>query len=191
MSDETPENNQPNQVTPDILAHIGPDDTVATLGAMAWRRLFAIAVLAILGIILLYTAATEPLSAVARMALLGVGGFAIFGSERLRRVTLNPIRLTRTALYDGEDNVIFYIADVKTIDRGVLAFKPSNGFMLRLGVRQPRGWAPGVWWRFGSFVGVGGVTQSSDAKMMSELIAVMVAQDRAIKEAEATAEKSE
>jgi hypothetical protein len=90
--------------------------------------------------------------------------------------------LTREALYDGEGYVIFYIADVKTIDRGVLAFKPSNGFMLRVTKSQRRGWAPGVWWRFGKFVGVGGVTQSSDAKMMSELIAVLVAQDRAIKE---------
>lgn len=191
MSDESPEKNQPNEVTPDILAHIGPDETVATLGATPGRRLFAIAVLAILGIILLYTAATEPFTPVGRMALIGLGGFAIFGSERLRRVTLNPIRLTPTALYDGEDEVIFYIADVKTLDRGVLAFKPSNGFMVRLTTKQKRGWAPGVWWRLGRFVGVGGVTQSSDAKMMSELIAVMVAQDRAIKQANADAETSD
>ena len=56
------------------------------------------------------------------------------------------------------------------MDRGAFAFKPSNGFMLKLSRKGPFAWEPGIWWRIGRRVGVGGVTPGTPAKVMAEMI---------------------
>ncbi len=37
-------------------------------------------------------------------------------------------------------------------------------------------WRPGLWWRVGRRIGVGGMTPASQTKFMSEIIAAMIAQ---------------
>jgi hypothetical protein len=54
--------------------------------------------------------------------------------------------------------------------------KPSNGFTVVMETKQPRAWAPGLWWRVGRRVGVGGVTGASQTKFMAEQIALRLAQ---------------
>jgi hypothetical protein len=61
------------------------------------------------------------------------------------------------------------------VERGAFAFKPSNGFLVRLDKPLGRGWAPGLWWRLGRLLGVGGVTSASQSKAMAEILSLELA----------------
>ena len=65
------------------------------------------------------------------------------------------------------------------MDRGTFAFKPSNGFLLRTATKQPRLWKPGLYWRMGRRIGVGGITRAAEAKLMADVIAVRLAERQA------------
>ena len=41
--------------------------------------------------------------------------------------------------------------------------------MVKLSRRMTAGWAPGVWWRFGRRLGVGGSVSGFEAKAMAEM----------------------
>ncbi|MEO0931422.1 MAG: hypothetical protein AAFY14_12360, partial [Pseudomonadota bacterium] len=92
-------------------------------------------------------------------------------AERLRRATLLRIELTATDIRDSSGMVLATMDDIIGVDRGIFAFKPSNGFTLVMKNKKPRSWAPGLWWRLGRRVGVGGVTSAGQAKFMAEQIA--------------------
>jgi hypothetical protein len=46
--------------------------------------------------------------------------------------------------------------------------------MIRLKTPASRVWAPGLWWRFGKRVGVGGVTPAGQGKAMADVIAARI-----------------
>ena len=79
--------------------------------------------------------------------------------------------LTDTDLRDSDGVVLARLDQIIRVDRGAMAMKPANGFTLVLDARQPFGWAPGMWWRLGRRVGVGGVAVAHQAKFMAEVIA--------------------
>lgn len=62
--------------------------------------------------------------------------------------------------------------DIQEIERGMFALKPSNGFVVRLKTKAAPAWAPGLWWRTGRRLGVGGVTSAGAAKAMADLLAL-------------------
>ena len=95
----------------------------------------------------------------------------------MRRATSNAIELTATILRDSDGTVIARIEDIEHIDRGVFAFKPSNGFLLRTkaGTGGTREWRPGLWWRMGRRIGIGGMTPGRQTKYMAEAIATIIA----------------
>ena len=92
----------------------------------------------------------------------------------MRRATSSSIELRRDGLYDQDGTLIARIDNIKRMDRGILAFKPSNGFILLLTEPMPRAWRPGLWWRFGRRVGVGGVTSAGMTKGMSEILSTLM-----------------
>ncbi|MBL4559156.1 MAG: hypothetical protein JKP98_25190 [Rhodobacteraceae bacterium] len=67
------------------------------------------------------------------------------------------------------------IAEIERVDRGALAFKPSGGFVLHLAAPGTAGWAPGLWWRVGRRLGVGGATNPMEGRAMADIIAVRIA----------------
>jgi len=99
-------------------------------------------------------------------------------AEKMRRDTAVHLELTEDELRDSRGRLLARIADIKGIERGTFAFKPSSGFLLRLNAPADRAWAPGLWWRFGRSVGVGGVTGSREGKYMAETIAALLSERR-------------
>lgn len=93
----------------------------------------------------------------------------------MRRVTEHAIELTATELRDSSGECIVMVADIDTLDRGFFAFKPSNGFLIRSRTPGSRVWRPGMWWRFGRRIGIGGVMPAPQTKMMSETLAMLIA----------------
>ncbi len=148
---------------------------LAELKASVPRRIFALLVLVSLGVLLLYLGlATDGMALISRVFLICFGFSALWVAERLRRATGLTITLTEEDMHDSAGRVLAKIDEIKSVSRGTFAFKPSHGFSVRLIQPRPRVWAPGIWWRFGTRIGVGGVTAAPQAKTMSEILTFLV-----------------
>jgi hypothetical protein len=133
--------------------------------------------LGLLGAILLWVALATPPSAPGwSLFLLAFGAVAIFGGWRLWQATAPGLVLTGDGLVDTTGRTIARLDEIVAVERGMLAFKPSNGFLLRLSRPAPRHWSPGLWWRLGRRVGVGGVTGAGETRAMADLIALALAE---------------
>ncbi|KQB97266.1 hypothetical protein AL073_09525 [Loktanella sp. 1ANDIMAR09] len=153
-----------------------PDENgvLAVVEASPARRIFAYGVLFGLGALVVYLTLVHPPAFHWLVFMLVFGVLMLWQAERLRRATHVTIALTETELRDSTGTVLARIDDIRSVDRGVFAFKPSNGFTLVLHSKKPRAWLPGLWWRFGRRVGVGGVTNAGQSKFMAERISMMI-----------------
>jgi len=151
---------------------ISDEIVLATLQATPVRRIFAYGAVFVLGAMLILLAFVQPPAFGWQVFLVALGAGSLVVAERLRRASMLGLVLTEEVLRDTGGTVLAQLSDIRAIDRGALAFKPSNGFVLHLRTPAPRTWAPGLWWRFGKRVGVGGVTPSGPAKFMAEQIAM-------------------
>ncbi|WP_300016250.1 hypothetical protein [uncultured Roseobacter sp.] len=154
-------------------------EVLATVKASAGRRFLGIGLLSVLGVLVIYVAFVTPPSFGWQVFLVALGITALMVADAMRRSTAHVLELTRNELRDSGGVVIADVAEITGIDRGAFAFKPSNGFLLRLENPGTRNWRPGLWWRFGRRVGVGGMTPGRQTKYMAEIIAVMLAEREA------------
>jgi len=150
------------------------DPVLARLAPSAGRRRLAIAVLGGLAVLLIWRGLAVGGPALPRLGLLVSGLATAVVAEALRRATQTALEVTAAGLRDSAGRIIAPLADIVSVDRGMLAFRPSNGFLIRLARPAPRGWAPGLWWRIGRRIGVGGITAPAEAKAMAEALAALV-----------------
>ena len=152
----------------------------ARVAASGPRRVFALVVLAVLGGTLVYVGFVTPPQALGwQVFLIAAGLSALALSVRTWQATEEAVVLREDGLYETGGRQICRVDDIESVDRGLFAFKPSNGFLIRLKTPQPRAWAPGLWWRLGRRVGIGGVTPGAQARMMADLLtARIVERDR-------------
>jgi hypothetical protein len=151
------------------------DEVLVTVEASGLRRIMGVTMLAAIGVILLYVALSTPPSLLWMLFLLAVGLGALWLAVRMWQATLHKIELTEEVLRCTDGAVIAQVADIEAIDRGFFAFKPSNGFLIRTATPGTRVWQPGLWWRAGRRIGIGGVTPGSQSKTMSEILSAMIA----------------
>jgi hypothetical protein len=138
------------------------------------RRLFALGVLYGLGVMVLLLALGPDPNPTARLALVVLGAVILWQGEQMRRSTRVAVVLTGDGLFDSAGRVIARREEIARVDRSVFAFKPSNGFLLHLAAPAPRAWAPGLWWRLGPRVGVGGVVPGAGARVMADRLSLML-----------------
>ena len=152
-------------------------EILATVHASAPRRLFGVTLNIVLGLLLIYIALIKPPAHMGWQAFLVLLGVTVLWlGQKMWYATQRVIELTETELRDSSGEVIAYVDQIVSIDRGMFAFKPSNGFIFKVKTAQPRAWNPGLWWRVGRRVGVGGVTPGSSTKMMADIIAAKLAE---------------
>lgn len=150
-------------------------DVLARVTASQGRRVMGVGALGLLGLLCIWIGfATNP-AAIWQAFVVFLGVFALVMAVRMWRATASSIELTETELRDSDGTRIALVSEIIAMDRGMFAFKPSNGFLLKLSVSHERSWRPGLWWRIGRRVGVGGMTPGSQTKMMAEIIAAMLA----------------
>lgn len=152
------------------------DDIIATTRATLGRRVFGMGSLVILGVLLIYVSFTGRPPLGWQVFLIIVGAGSLWMADHMRKATSGEIQLTETELRDADGTVIARIEDIDGMDRGFFAFKPSNGFLLKTKSPGSRIWRPGLWWRMGRRIGIGGMTPGRETKFMSEIIAVKMAQ---------------
>lgn len=151
------------------------DDIIATISASEGRRYMGVGMLGSVGVLVLYVALSTPPSVGWLLFLLAVGVSTIWLATRMWQATQYTIELTETELRCTDGNVIARIDDIENVDSGFFAFKPSNGFLIKTKTPASRIWRPGLYWRMGRRIGVGGVTPGSQSKGVSEILAAMVA----------------
>lgn len=153
----------------------GPDDKwVYELAASPGRRVFGIGMLVALGALLVWVGAAATPSLPAAAAFWAAGGAALWSAALTKSATSESIRLSPDGLYSSDGALIAELDNVAGVEFGLFAFKPSNGFALRLKRPMRSVWRPGLWWRIGRRVGVGGVTPRAEAKIMAENIAALL-----------------
>ncbi|MEM7076436.1 MAG: hypothetical protein AAGA28_14700 [Pseudomonadota bacterium] len=149
---------------------------LARVQASPGRRVIGVGAVGSLGVLMLFVALTRPPADVAwQVFLLVAGAGSLWMADTMRRATALSIDLTQEGLRCSDGEVIAPLDQIEKVDRGMFTFKPSNGFLLKLNVAGTARWRPGLWWRLGSRVGVGGVTPASQSKAMSEMIMVLKA----------------
>ena len=125
-------------------------EILATVEASSGRRVMGLASLWGLGLLVLYLALTQPNDLAWRALLVVIGLATLWLAERMRRATALYIELTRDELRDSAGRVLCKVDDIVTADRGMFAFKPSNGFLITCRTGAKSVWAPGLWWRSGT-----------------------------------------
>ncbi|WP_377512334.1 hypothetical protein [Octadecabacter sp. R77987] len=148
---------------------------VARVGASPIRRVFAFGVLFGLGALIILIAFVQPPGFALQVMLVTFGAVVLWVAERMRRATMTVIELTSEGLRDSTGVLDIPFDQMERVERGVFAMKPSNGFVLITRDKGPKGWAPGLWWRVGRRIGVGGVTAAGAGKFMAEQIALHLA----------------
>lgn len=153
----------------------GADEVVLEIGASAIRRW--VALLALLGLALLFFRfAIGDVPDLWRLLFVGLGAAILWCGNRLRVATLGGLVLTRSGLETAEGEMLARLDNIDKVERGAFAFKPSNGFLLRLKEADGNGWAPGLWWKFGRRIGVGGTLSNGQSRAMAETIIALQAE---------------
>ncbi len=131
----------------------------------------------LLGALLVWIAMARPPADVGwRLFLLAVGILALWSAIRTWRAGQLSLELTRAALRDSAGTELCRIDEIRRVDRGVFAFKPARGFALLLVRSRRRAWVPGLWWRVGRRIGVGGTTAAAETRLMAEIIDELLAE---------------
>lgn len=152
------------------------DEVLAVMQASTGRRILGVGCLGGLGIMLIWIGLTRSFETLAWQAfLIFLGAVFVWLADALRRATAQRIELTRQGVRSSDGEVIAHIDQIEAMDRGLFAFKPSNGLLLKAKHTAPARWRPGLWWRVGRRIGLGGVTPGHQSKVMSEMIAALLA----------------
>lgn len=152
------------------------DKEIGRIHASAARRTIGVASLGGLGALLLYITLATPPAPGWQAFLIAMGLGALWMAHRTWKATALALILTGEALRDSTGMVLARIDEIERIDRGMFAMKPSNGFALVL--RQPRAhaWRPGLWWRLGRRVAVGGMAAAAQTRPLADVMTAMVAE---------------
>lgn len=149
---------------------------LARLDPSAPRRFIGVAVQLALAATLIGLAISFPRDQMgARIVMLVLGICVTYGSFLTWRATQNGLVLTQDSLSDDSGRVLAKISNIREVSRGAFALKPSHGFSLVLFKGMEFAWVPGIWWRIGTRVGIGGVTPSQPARFMAETLSGLIA----------------
>lgn len=155
-------------------------EILTTVAASAPRRMMGIIVLALLGIVLVYAGVMQPPeNLIWQLLLVAAGGVTIYMADRMRRASVTTLELTCEVLRESGGRVLARLDQIETVNRGMFAFKPSNGFVIITRQPQERHWTPGLWWRIGRRIGVGGVTPPAQTRYMAEMMQTLLAERQA------------
>jgi hypothetical protein len=127
-----------------------------------------------------YVALSSPPELHWLIFLLVVGSGALWQAVRMWQATEYRIELTMEGLRSTDGTIVALMDDIEDVDRSLFAFKPSNGFLIKLKSPGKAAWKPGLWWRRGRQIGVGGVTPVSEGKAMADILKALLSGFRPI-----------
>lgn len=159
-----------------MSTHAPQDDEIRlmVLGPSLPRLWLGVFCCAALGVLLIWIVLAGRPSIGYQVSFIAAGLGALWLADRLRRTGQDRIVLTNRVLRTESGRILARVENVHTVERGPFAFKPPNGFLVRL--KEPaaeKGWAPGLWWQRGRLVGVGGVVSAGQSRAMAEVLTAL------------------
>ncbi|MEM6609343.1 MAG: hypothetical protein AAF689_12250 [Pseudomonadota bacterium] len=152
------------------------DRIIARLTPTPARRATAAIAPGGLGGVILWLAVQQPAQSAPFLGLLLVIALVCLGlAYRAWRATATYLELTPEVLREATGRELCQLADVARVESSLLSWKPAGGFAVHLKTPAGRAWAPGLWWRLGRRVMVGGATNSGEAKAMADLMRIELA----------------
>jgi len=154
-------------------------DVILKIQPSLMRRVFSVIVLALCAFVLISFAITGTAQSVGvKLVLISLGGMFLWQAQAGFRLSNTALILKRDGLFDEYDTLICSLSNIALIDRGWFSFKPSNGFLVRLHQPQSRKWVPGLYWRIGRRLGVGGALSPAQTKTMSDKILLLMQEQK-------------
>lgn len=135
------------------------------------RRAVGAGAVLVSGTLLLGTALWNPPQGVLAQGLVWLLAVALFWSGfRLWRDTEQRVRLVGDRLEESTGELIVTLDQIEEVVRGHFAFRPSNGFSLKLREEVEPRWRMGLWWRAGKRAAFGGAASSAQTKKMADAL---------------------
>lgn len=144
---------------------------LARITVSGGRRVIGVGAMMLLGSMMVYLAIAAPPAHIGWTGfLIGFGVLAIWVSQVMWRATQRDVILTEEGLVDSAGEVMATMDQIERVERGAFTAKPSNGFVVILKEKAPRAWYPGIWWRMGRRLAVGGVTAGSQTRPVADIL---------------------
>lgn len=154
-------------------------DPIMILKPSPVRRIMATGFIVIFGLLCFLAAFLRTIPGAGwTAALLLIGAAALWMAVRLVQATRTWVELHEDGLRDGHGRVLARLDEIDSVSRAAFALKPSNGFVVHLAKPGSRAWAPGLWWRFGRRLGVGGVTPNIQSRTMADTLTALIGEKR-------------
>ncbi len=151
------------------------ENPIAALNVSPARRVFGALIQAALGGLLVVVALSMPEGGLfSRLFLVALGGVFLWQGYAYYKATEAALILTEHGLFESNGETIIALKNIDKVDRGFFAFKPSNGFLIVGKEGMARTWKPGLYWRFGRRIGVGGATSGKAARDFADVIAILL-----------------
>ncbi|MEJ6393956.1 hypothetical protein V8J82_11855 [Gymnodinialimonas sp. 2305UL16-5] len=152
-----------------------PNEVLARIHPNPARRVVAVGMIAFLGALLLTIAVARPPELFSWMLfLVFFGAGCLWLAYGMWQATGRVIELTRSELREVGGRILCTLDNVARVDRGMFAFKPAGGFLVRLKEAPGRVVAPGAWWRLGRTLALGGVTARREGKEVADLMIILL-----------------
>ncbi|MCC6006906.1 MAG: hypothetical protein JJU40_04445 [Rhodobacteraceae bacterium] len=145
---------------------------VAMSGA---RRIFVTGTLALVAATMVNAGLLrEGMDVLSRVVFGATAVLAALIGWRVWTATAMALELREDGLWQEDGPRIAALEDITNITRGLAIMRPANGFALTLREPGPFTWVPGLWWRMGRRVGVGGMTPKLQTRMIGEALEAMI-----------------
>lgn len=141
--------------------------------ARRWLGVISLGLPAVLvGIVILQGAITSPQSLIIVLLIAAAFGWSAY---RMWNVPIAGIEFDGSELRTQDGVVIAKLQDIVSVQTGIFALRPSNGFMMVMKDSERVPTRPGIYWRQGRHIGVGGLLQAAEAKAIGRALQFAVA----------------
>lgn len=155
----------------------GAGDVILKIHPSQARRVISVGAMAAVALLLWGTAFGASEVGVVWPAILVTLGIGMLALARLFWLATSvSIELTSTELRISDGEVLAEVAEIERVDKSAFAFKPSNGLLVVMQQPGPRAWRPGLWWRIGTRLGIGGATSTGQAKALADALTLLLAE---------------
>jgi hypothetical protein len=148
-------------------------EVLLSIGPSPMRRIFAVVCFVVLAFVLFGLLLQGDPSFLWQVFFAGAAVLSLLGAKRFYTGTGDAVELTKTELRLKSGRVLTTVENIKVVERGPFAFKPSNGFLVRLKEPCGSGWAPGLFWQRGKYLGIGGAINAGHTRAMAESITAL------------------
>lgn len=114
-----------------------------------------------------------------RAFVLVLAGFAATQAVALWRSENSGIGLRADGIYClSTRQRLVALSEIEKVEAGLSLLKPASGFVVRLRSPAPFARMPGLWWRIGRRLGIGGITPKARGKAMASALEELLRQSR-------------